>query len=139
MDSVLNGNCKHWSEWSTFLYDTNFHDPDEPSSGLFQSDLLVRVFNHIFNSSGVEKLMVTKGKPSVSQIHRMKSVTGRHIAYTAIQTYFLLSAVPQWSEVIHRFDLKEFYYGVVEYFEKKRRGSKQILTWWNTYVWPCTF
>jgi hypothetical protein len=43
MDNVLSGNSKHWSEWSTFLYDEELLDDDDDTAGLFRSPLLVRV------------------------------------------------------------------------------------------------
>ncbi|KAK7458857.1 hypothetical protein VKT23_009868 [Stygiomarasmius scandens] len=85
MDSVLNGGSKHWSEWSTFLYDKDLLDEDNPVTGLFQSPLLVRVFNHIYNSSGIDKLNSVKTKPPVSRIHGMTEVTPEDIAYICVQ------------------------------------------------------
>ncbi|KAF5347858.1 hypothetical protein D9758_013831 [Tetrapyrgos nigripes] len=134
MDNVLNGtSSKHWSEWAMFLYDENLMDDDNPAAGLFKAPLLVHIFNHIYDSTGI-KNNGAKTKSSVSRLHGMTEVAAEDIAYTSVQTRFLLSSQSTCSRLDHGFNIKEFYWSIIRFFRNNRRGSRTILKWWNKEV-----
>ncbi|THU93027.1 hypothetical protein K435DRAFT_861935 [Dendrothele bispora CBS 962.96] len=126
MDSILNGSCKHWSEWSVFLFDEEAYDEDAPYATLFRSSLLVRIFNHVYNSTGVSKGNGTKTKSPVWCIHGMTEVTPEDIAYVCVQT--------SWSHKDYGFNVKKFYWGIIKWFRSGRKGSRAALKWWNKEV-----
>ncbi|KAF5334597.1 hypothetical protein D9758_018432 [Tetrapyrgos nigripes] len=124
MDNVLTGTgSKHWSEWSTFLYDEGLVDNDNPAAGLFQGPLLVRVGKHIYFSTGLTKNTGAKTKSPVSRIHGMTEITAEDVAYCCVQTRFLLSSQTTWGHMDHGFNIKEFYWGIIRFFRTNRKGE----------------
>ncbi|KAJ6535319.1 hypothetical protein DFH09DRAFT_1324937 [Mycena vulgaris] len=82
-----------------------------------------------------------KGSPStkrsVASLIGLKRVTGRSIAYAAVQYRVALSDVHHWEERDGSFDYVQFYNSVVDYFEfppgpLAKREVDLLLDWWNT-------
>ncbi|KAJ3964554.1 hypothetical protein EV361DRAFT_811989, partial [Lentinula raphanica] len=66
----------------------------------------------------------------------MKKVTGRNIAYAALQARFALSAVEKWNIPDGHFDYQDFYNEIVDYFEEFPEDEQSISTldYWNRCV-----
>ncbi|KAF8197841.1 hypothetical protein BJ912DRAFT_952284 [Pholiota molesta] len=122
MTDVLEGRIKiKASQWPSFLYppDTSY-DRDSLEDGLFRGKVLILFLRNICTGptsapDGIRRA----SKPSKAEIHQMERVTGRCIAYVAVQAYFALSAIEQWSSSPQEgfFNLDDFYTRCVKLFE----------------------
>ncbi|KAF8425762.1 hypothetical protein L210DRAFT_3324134, partial [Boletus edulis BED1] len=134
--------------WPRFLYKGDTYNLNEPSKGLFQSDILVKSFKCIFTSpssahrhDGGDEAIHFKGpnprhRSHVAALLRMKSVHPRAIAYIAVQVRFALSCADSWALEDEDFNYETFYYNIVDYFEapgspEKAFEIKTLLLWWN--------
>ncbi|KAF8172469.1 hypothetical protein BJ912DRAFT_1080626 [Pholiota molesta] len=122
MASVLDGTTKiKASHWPSFLYPPNTpYNRESLDDGLFTGPVLVAFLRNICTgptsaSNGIRRA----SKPSKAEIHGMEHVTGRCIAYVALQAYFSLSAIEQWSSSAQEgfFDLEDFYIRCLKVFE----------------------
>ena len=103
-ERVDNGEIKvHAAQWPTFMYSfTDGYDPDDMQNGLCRGLLLVRVrslflimliisvtpqvFCHIFTGPSLALGKSTRAtKSPKAAIHGLTAVTGRTIAYAAVQ------------------------------------------------------
>ncbi|KAJ6544700.1 hypothetical protein B0H10DRAFT_1351369 [Mycena sp. CBHHK59/15] len=78
-------------------------------------------------------------KRSVAAIIGLTRVTGRSIAYAAVQYRVALSDQHHWEENDGSFDYVEFYNNVVDYFEFPpgpiaKLDVERLLDWWNSAV-----
>ena len=89
-------------------------------------------------------------RPSVAELHHLKKVTLRTIAYAAIhvrallllyfklqasfQARLALSTMDQWGRYDGDFDMDEFYHGIIELFDDVDSDwTLETLAWWNQY------
>ncbi|KAG6818546.1 hypothetical protein H0H92_002622, partial [Tricholoma furcatifolium] len=72
-------------------------------------------------------------KPSKAFIHSMTTVTGRTLAYAAVQARFAISSVETWSMRDASFDYEMFYFNIVAIFEDEPDNPwvQETLHWWN--------
>ncbi|KAF8414366.1 hypothetical protein L210DRAFT_3436152 [Boletus edulis BED1] len=135
--------------WPQFLYKGDTYNLNEPSKGLFQSDILVKVRCYSISArhhDGGDEAIHFKGPNPRHQSHiaallRMKSVHPQAIAYIAVQVRFALSCADSWALEDEDFNYETFYYNIVDYFEapdspEKAFKIKTLLLWWNRYVRP---
>ncbi|KAJ6621676.1 hypothetical protein B0H10DRAFT_2215032 [Mycena sp. CBHHK59/15] len=144
------------NSWFIGLYPQRQFDPNNPEQGLFKNLILLMVYKYIFTSPHSAKSMstntvngenvdpstataapknkrgkkktVSKSKRSVAALIGMTRVSGRSIAYAAVQ-YRNDGA----------FDYVQFYDNIVDYFESApgpiaKLEVAQLLDWWNSYV-----
>ncbi|KAJ3900309.1 hypothetical protein F5879DRAFT_993006 [Lentinula edodes] len=112
------------SEWPAFLYDQDLADINDIEKGLFTGGTLFSVFFTIF--FGISSAQTgTYQKNSIAARNGMKKVTGRNIAYAAIQN------IPD-----NHFDYVVFYNKIVDFFEDypKDEHVVSILADWNKKV-----
>lgn len=110
MENVRDGTYRiKTSGWPRFLYDlaANSYDLKNKDQGLLRGPLLVRVsisvhgvvvilirllyqvFHHIFTGPSSAFGSHRRGtKPSKAEIHKMTMVTGRTVAYVAVQVMY---------------------------------------------------
>ncbi|KAJ3924267.1 MAG: hypothetical protein NXY57DRAFT_970320 [Lentinula lateritia] len=120
------------SDWPAFLYDEYEACDNDPESGLFLGSLLYRVFCAIF--FGPNTVMDGKFKKnSIADRNGMRRITGRHIAYAAVQTRFALSTNDKWNHDEDYFIYSEFYQDIVDYFESDPEDEVvvNVLKSWN--------
>ncbi|KAG2089228.1 uncharacterized protein F5147DRAFT_587287, partial [Suillus discolor] len=122
--------------WPTFLYERYTADENNLEEGLFKSALLVQAFKSIFTSPSSAKRLTVKAMTHVAQIIKMHKVSPRSIAYVACQVSdfvlhlisdnvilcsqlrFALSSMTSWRSVDGDFDYVQFWYHIVDFFEK---------------------
>ncbi|KAG6872227.1 hypothetical protein C0992_009749, partial [Termitomyces sp. T32_za158] len=95
------------------------------------------VYRHIFTGpSSALSGHRSATKPCIAHLHGLKEVTGRTIAYAAVQARFALSSVEKWTRKDGNFDLQRFFEMVVRLFESNPEQPWVIdtLRWWNTNV-----
>ncbi|KAF9067796.1 hypothetical protein BDP27DRAFT_1328245 [Rhodocollybia butyracea] len=107
------------TEWPAFLYHIDTYDPKDPerSKAIFYT-------GSAFNGKIQPKSIAVK--------NGMQRVTGRHIAYAAVQARFALSASDTWNHNDDDFCDAEFYSEIVDYFEddpKDERGIRLLESW----------
>ncbi|KAJ7321286.1 hypothetical protein DFH08DRAFT_1033888 [Mycena albidolilacea] len=158
--------------WWTGLYPFGKFDPQNPEAHLFTNVLLLKVYKYIFTSPLSVKSMAkdkdiensppissptrhtptsrakpkkvgTKSKRNVAAIIGLKAVTGRSIAYAAVQYRVALSDAGHWDDEDGAFNYPAFYNNIVEYFEfppspVARQKVALLLDWWNTNVFGAT-
>ncbi|KAJ7177145.1 hypothetical protein C8R46DRAFT_48788 [Mycena filopes] len=78
-------------------------------------------------------------KRSVAALIGLTQVTGRSIAYAAVQLRVALSDQHHWEDCDGAFDYRDFYNNVVDYFEfppgpRAKLRVDQLLDAWNSYV-----
>ncbi|KAG6883613.1 hypothetical protein C0992_008332 [Termitomyces sp. T32_za158] len=122
MDKVnegKNGYIITASDWPSFLYDLDLFNGDDQMKGLMRGPLLLKVYHHIFmGPSSALSGHRSATKPCIAHLHGLMEVTGRTIAYVAVQAQFALSSM------------------VVRLFESDPEQPWVIdtLRWWNTNV-----
>ncbi|KAJ7785093.1 hypothetical protein DFH07DRAFT_948173 [Mycena maculata] len=127
--------------WFKGLYPHDKFDPENPDIGLFRNALLMNVWQYIFTSPisvKAKKGPAQTPKRSVATLIGLKRVTGRSIAYAAVQYRVALSDSRQWDQYNGSFDYNEFYNKVVDYFESPpgpvaKLEVDRLLDFWNTY------
>ncbi|KAF7368191.1 hypothetical protein MVEN_00138200 [Mycena venus] len=156
--------------WWAGLYPPGKFDPVRPEAHLFTNVLLLKTYKFIFTSplsmktmpkdkeistlspthrgSGSRprtkpKKLGSKSKRNVAAIVGLRTVTGRSIAYAAVQYRVALSDANHWDDQDGGFDYREFYNNIVEYFEfppgpVARNEVARLLDWWNTNVFGTT-
>lgn len=78
-------------DFPTFLYESEtVYDEQNEDIGLFRGFLLVRVFRHIFTGPTSAMDPKTRANKSKAKKFKLIKVTGRMIAYAAIQVSFLI-------------------------------------------------
>ncbi|KAF9058589.1 hypothetical protein BDP27DRAFT_1240596, partial [Rhodocollybia butyracea] len=100
--------------------------------GLFSGYLLQRVFSSIF--LGPSSVFTGKVQhSSIADISGVRRVSGRHIAYAAVQARFALLITEKWGQDEDNFCYPDFYQEVIDFFEDGPDDpvSKEILEWWN--------
>ncbi|KAN0086209.1 hypothetical protein V8E55_007343 [Tylopilus felleus] len=138
--------------WPSFLYAGGQFDPDDPSKGLFKSEILVKAFKAIFTSPtsaedsenvsleltsyGKRRLGERRTRAHVAMRIGMKTVNARAIAYVACQVCFALSSFGSWAIVEGIFDTHKFYDVIVDWFEgaedeDDRKFIEELLLWWS--------
>ncbi|KAG1742072.1 hypothetical protein EDD22DRAFT_958974 [Suillus occidentalis] len=146
--------------WPAFLYAGYTADQNNLEEGLFKSTLLVQAFKAIFTSPSSAKEVNGNGdganiiennrrtkkdfsgkkvKIHVAQIIKMQKVSARSIAYVSCQLRFTLSSVTSWRSVDSDFDYIQFWYIIVDFFERPpgrvaRRNIDRLLAWWTRKV-----
>ncbi|KZP08145.1 hypothetical protein FIBSPDRAFT_761880, partial [Athelia psychrophila] len=137
--------------WPIYCYANFSYDPENAEDGLWRSSLLVKAFKFIFTSpSSVlddrdaddapppKKRRNTRPttRKNVAAKIGLTTVTGRSIAYIAVQLRFALSSASSWSVHDSDFSYNDFYNGVVAYFENPLGPMAVahvalLLKWWN--------
>ncbi|KAJ7618360.1 hypothetical protein B0H17DRAFT_965188, partial [Mycena rosella] len=139
--------------WFIGLYPHKKFDPENQDLGLFKNVMLLMVWKYIFTSPISVKSTVPhedrenddappapsssstsrrkKAKPatkrSVASIIGLTRVTGRSIAYAAVQYRVALSDAHHWDEHDGSFDYIKFYNNVVDFFEFPPGRSPRLM------------
>ncbi|KAI9573734.1 hypothetical protein HD554DRAFT_2012101 [Boletus coccyginus] len=128
--------------WPKFLFKDRKFNREHPSEDIFQGDLLLKAFKHIFTSpSSCQKLMDVASGHGRTHLHvtallGMKVVQLQAIAYIATQLHFALSSVRTWCNNDANFENDLFYYNIVHWFkcpkdEEAKARVQWTLLWWN--------
>ncbi|KAJ6532802.1 hypothetical protein B0H10DRAFT_1860504, partial [Mycena sp. CBHHK59/15] len=141
--------------WWAGLYPEGKFDPAHPGAHLFTNVVLLKVRSFFFSTMPKDKeienfsptprgaprrpktkKLGSKSKRNVAAIIGLKAVTGRSIAYAAVQASTYRVALLTWDDQDGAFDYREFYNNVVEYFEfppgrVARQEVVRLLDWWN--------
>ncbi|KAE9387229.1 hypothetical protein BT96DRAFT_1005312 [Gymnopus androsaceus JB14] len=141
-DGVKTQNAKyiqHPCNWGSFIYDLDEvdlypMDSDSAVKGAFKSNMMLKGFKHIFNGSALQMETDLKTKDSILKIHKMNKIIECDLAYVAVQLCFIISSKSTWGETDAGFNLKAFYYNMVEFFEQRRKGLKAILEYWTDKI-----
>ncbi|KAF8891584.1 hypothetical protein CPB84DRAFT_1683224 [Gymnopilus junonius] len=123
------------NDFPSFMYESGTqYDPDDETSGLFRGFLLVRVFRHIFTGPSSALEASRDANKTKAKVFHIKKVTGRMIAYAAVQTYLALSSAKKWTNFIDCFGLDVFYDNVVSMFEENEETQfiQDTLDWWQS-------
>ncbi|KZP11486.1 hypothetical protein FIBSPDRAFT_756603, partial [Athelia psychrophila] len=141
------------SSWPKFCYFDFTYNPENCEEGLWKSALMVKTFKCIFtspssaiddkvpeqsSSAPTKKRRTTRpaSRQNVASKIGLKSVTGRSIAYIAVQLRFALSSASSWNPEDVDFCYAEFYAAVVAWFEAPpgpfaAARVALLLQWWN--------
>ncbi|KAH9984125.1 hypothetical protein BJV77DRAFT_216914 [Russula vinacea] len=126
------------AEWPAFLYDQKTeYDPENEEKGLLKGYVLVRAFRHIFTSpSSAIHGRRDATKRSKAQLHGLTAVTGRTIAYAAVQARIALCSLEKWNRHDGDFNHEKLYNNIVTLFEHDPDDPWVIKTldWWNSVV-----
>ncbi|KAE9409620.1 hypothetical protein BT96DRAFT_969984 [Gymnopus androsaceus JB14] len=127
------------TDFPAFLYNQDSIDENDPEAGLFEGYLLIRVFFAIFFGKS-SALTGQYQKNSIAHRNGMKHVTGRHIAYAAVQAHFALSDKDNWKDDNDHFRYSDFYNEIINVFEDDPNDEKIIetLNFWNQLVFGNT-
>ncbi|KAH9956330.1 hypothetical protein BGW80DRAFT_1181218, partial [Lactifluus volemus] len=118
----------------SFMYATGTeYDPEDSTKGLFRGFLLIRVFRHIFTGPSSAINATNTANKTKAKVFMLRKVTGRMIAYTAVQCYFVLSSANKWANYIDEFNLDHFYDNIVAMFEENSDEPfiRETLDWWD--------
>ncbi|KZP28583.1 hypothetical protein FIBSPDRAFT_728905, partial [Athelia psychrophila] len=139
--------------WPLFCYKDFTYNQENCEEGLWKSALMVKTFKCIFTSpsSAIDdeepepspspptkrrRAARPTTRPNVASKIGLKSVTGRSLAYIAVQLRFALSSALSWSPTDADFSYVTFYAAAVDYFEAPpgpiaAAEVELLLQWWN--------
>ncbi|KAI0076040.1 hypothetical protein K474DRAFT_1577786, partial [Panus rudis PR-1116 ss-1] len=106
-------------QWPAFLYPHgHIYNPADIDEGLGYGYLLLRVMKHIFTtpSSALEG-PGAKGKGGNAKLIGMTAVTPEAVAYTAVQTRYVLNSQSEWGIIDNDFNAETFFWNVVNAFK----------------------
>ncbi|KAI0794393.1 hypothetical protein C8Q74DRAFT_1193200, partial [Fomes fomentarius] len=94
------------------------------------------LLRHVYTSpsSAIDPAQkANKGQACQAKLHRLTSVSPRHIAYAMCHTRHLLSEKDEWSVKDGDFNLEDFFLRIVAVFESAPDSNwvKSTLEWWN--------
>ncbi|KAG1846285.1 hypothetical protein F4604DRAFT_1595092, partial [Suillus subluteus] len=159
-DKTLTGCIVTDLSFPAFLYDKYTANPDDLEEGLFKGKILVQGYKAVFTSPSSAKDVEGDGdgadviqnnrrtkksfnelkvKKHVVQIINMKKVTPRSITYIVCQVQFSFSSVTSWRSIDGDFDYVQFWYTIVDFFERPpgqdaQRRVDRLLKWWSRCV-----
>ncbi|KAI0693619.1 hypothetical protein C8T65DRAFT_699193 [Cerioporus squamosus] len=131
-------------DWPSFLFDLDvYNDPRLEDSDL-EALLRSALFKMIYKSLWTGAISVSMdggrpdkvpGKPPIRMHYKLREVTPRSLAYTAILTREALTT-HDWSLVDLDFNNSQFFEGLVDLFDEPRTAwAKKTLEWWNSEVY----
>ncbi|THH07281.1 hypothetical protein EW146_g9367, partial [Bondarzewia mesenterica] len=125
----------------TFLYEGEDFDPNDPEKGLLRGELVVRVWQHIFQSlsAGLKHNVgnkSTRTKAGQAKLNDLVEVTPRTIAYAALMTHWALCSSDDWRIEDTEFMREDFFKIIVDLFAQNPDSEwhKSTLQWWNKQV-----
>ncbi|TEB09971.1 hypothetical protein FA13DRAFT_1759839 [Coprinellus micaceus] len=120
--------------WPFFLYRDHTLNAENLWDGLFQGELLVSAFKHVFTCpSSVEK-ETRATRAGNAEIHGMRSVTIASLAYISTLVHTLcLGSSAVFSRNDKATDSERFYRSVIEFLETPSETAEveDLLRWWN--------
>ncbi|KAF8802004.1 hypothetical protein BYT27DRAFT_7261445 [Phlegmacium glaucopus] len=122
MAGVLCGDIAIYSSrYPSYLYPEGaVFDRQDAGNGLFRGEYFLKVFRTIYtgSSSAIDRFR-RASKPSKAELHGMERVTGRAVAYAAVQAYFAICGIEAWSSNLRDgyFNLVSFHRKIVKLFE----------------------
>ncbi|KAG2087907.1 uncharacterized protein F5147DRAFT_587901 [Suillus discolor] len=125
--------------WPTFLYERYTADENNLEEGLFKSALLVQAFKSIFTSPSSAKEIDSEGDGAdiiENNRHAKRQFSGKKVK---THLRFALSSVTSWCSVDGDFDYVQFWYHIVDFFEKApgrvaQQKVDRLLAWWTRKV-----
>ncbi|KAG2103973.1 hypothetical protein BD769DRAFT_1361418 [Suillus cothurnatus] len=125
--------------WPAFLYAGYTADQDNLEEGLFKSKLLVQAFKAIFTSPSSAKEVAGDGDgANIIENNRRakKDFSGKKVK---THLRFALSSVTSWRSIDGDFDYIQFWYIIVDFFERPpgrvaQRNVDRLLAWWTRKV-----
>ncbi|KAJ3554960.1 hypothetical protein NP233_g12315 [Leucocoprinus birnbaumii] len=108
------------------LIDEFNEDPD--------NSLILLVYKHIFtcpSSASSVEWQPTKTRQSQAEKHRLTKETPSTIAYTCLQTYFMLSSADDWRNSLGPFCRKTFFNTVLDLFAKEDEWTRSTLDYFT--------
>ncbi|KAF8910911.1 hypothetical protein CPB84DRAFT_1958086 [Gymnopilus junonius] len=122
-------------EFPTFMYESGTeYNPDDLLMGFLRSDLLARVFRHIFTGPSTAFCPTNSPNKSKAKIFGLTKVTGEMIAYTC--TYLALSSASKWKHFVDLFNLDDFYDSIIGLINENinSQWGKELLEWWGAQI-----
>ncbi|KAG1789970.1 uncharacterized protein HD556DRAFT_1242993 [Suillus plorans] len=125
--------------WPAFLYAGYTADQNNLEEGLFKSKLLVQAFKAIFTSPSSAKDVSGDGDgANIIENNRRakKDPLGKKVK---THLRFALSSVTSWRSIDGDFDYTQFWFNIVDFFERPpgrvaQRNVDRLLTWWTRKV-----
>ncbi|KAK0439079.1 uncharacterized protein EV420DRAFT_1735635, partial [Desarmillaria tabescens] len=125
----------HW-ELPSFLFDQSKASLDDDLAGCMEGYVLVRTVKHLLLSDGIPGKTKGPTRPPIAKIYKIKTITGRIIAYGACQARYALSSVDGWTRWDGKFNLAKLYDTIVDMYEDfpEDPWAVQSLAWWNKEI-----
>ncbi|KAF7363033.1 hypothetical protein MVEN_00655100 [Mycena venus] len=130
-------------------------DPENLEKGYLQSRYLVKSYKSVFTSPSSakkheeENVPPTKksktasgpiGKSNAVKLGMDGKVTGRSIAYIAVNLWLSLTTAVAWTDEYYGVSLAQMYDFIVDFFEEPKEGTRareradELLAWWNKEI-----
>ncbi|KAF7423001.1 hypothetical protein PC9H_011165 [Pleurotus ostreatus] len=132
------------TDWPAFLYNASAYDKDDPESGLFKHQALVKILRHVLigPSAAKSNSRVTLPRRCNAAILGILNINGNLIAYAACQARFILNSQTDWGHMDGKFDGGAFYDRITNYFktglEQGDEAVTALLSWYQTEVFENT-
>ncbi|KAG8709907.1 hypothetical protein FRC08_017906 [Ceratobasidium sp. 394] len=131
--------------WASFMWAEGQFDPQRPSNGLLEGELMLSAATAILFSpsssmpetiqavSGTRGHTRRRGPIGLAKKYKMKEVNPAFIAYVACMTRHALTTSKTFSEVCDRFSYTKLYYLICKVLEspKYEHWTKGLVTRWN--------
>uniref|UniRef100_A0A8H8CJA8 Uncharacterized protein n=1 Tax=Psilocybe cubensis TaxID=181762 RepID=A0A8H8CJA8_PSICU len=130
------------TDMPNLLWPCDQYDPDHTDFKMFQSEILVMVWKHIFTSPTSalkDEPGQTKTRSSQAKMHHMESVTIGSIAYAASMYRYVISSIEDWRIEEKLFKRDKFFQHMVKMFDNDPIDGdpewvQDTLEWWNSQV-----
>ncbi|KAK7692024.1 hypothetical protein QCA50_005429 [Cerrena zonata] len=105
--------------------------PKDENEGLFKGYFLIRVLRNLYTGyrsvrNGPDKISKRSRAQNAAQRMGVSELTVRMIAYGCCQAQFAINNQGRWDESYYDFDLKDFYWNVVELLSTGDEGAKAV-------------
>ncbi|KAG1822450.1 uncharacterized protein BJ212DRAFT_1263293, partial [Suillus subaureus] len=118
-----------------FLYEKYTANPDDLEEGIFKGKILLQAYKAAFTSPSSAK-DIECDSDGADVIENNKHAK---MAFSTIKVQFALSSVTSWRSINGDFDYTQFWWTIVDFFEKPpsqdaRRRVERLLKWWTRKV-----
>ncbi|PPQ78642.1 hypothetical protein CVT24_002096 [Panaeolus cyanescens] len=154
MAEVLNGTPQEAGGKDIFVDETEFPSfmwpengfipgPENQDKDFFRSEILVRVFRHIFTtpSSALKNLddIITKSVQGMTKKEKMTTVTPASIAYACVMLRHAVTTATVWTQDDRSFNYQRYFEIIISLFDTKDEDAdvewvEDTIKWWNIKV-----
>ncbi|KAK2467955.1 hypothetical protein APHAL10511_000250 [Amanita phalloides] len=125
------------SDYPMFLYDESKYDPRNVYSGLFQGQLLLKFYRHVFTGpSSWNNGKSSGGKKPWGLVNRLEEPTARTITYVAVMVRWALSASKDFcTNDDNSFNLVDLYHNILIAFNERIDYKGDVVLEKSTQEW----
>ncbi|KAI0058490.1 hypothetical protein BV25DRAFT_1919198 [Artomyces pyxidatus] len=125
-------------QWPLFVYAHCEYDPEDPWTGLFRGELLVKAAKYIFTTPTSVDNESKATRSGNARLHGMTQMNTAAIAYVATQVRFALSSAAVFTRTDITTASEYFYRTLLDFLDDldEKDEVDELLDWWNCRIFP---